>query len=265
MKQQIYFAHGNGFPSPCYRKFFSYLSPDFDISYVDKVGHHPDYPVTDNWDFLVQELIQNIEQQYTQPIIGVGHSLGGVLHFMASSQRPDLYRAVIMLDSPVLSRTKSIAVKLMKWAGYIDKITPAARTKSRKESWSNAHEAMTYLQDKSLFATFDPDCLRDYIEHGMEHNAQGVHLRFNREIEYHIYRTLPHNLTRYQHRRAVPTGLLYGKSTHVVRPGDLKYMRSRLHIQTKCTEGGHLFPFEHPAQAANDLRVLIQHLKCSQD
>lgn len=261
MKQQIYFAHGNGFPSPCYRKFFNYLASQFDINYVDKVGHDPNYPVTDNWNFLVQELIQNIEQLYSQPIIGVGHSLGGVLHFMASYQRPDLYQAVIMLDSPVLSRAKSAAVRLMKWSGYIDRITPAARTKYRKTTWPNNHDAVLYLQERALFSTFDPDCLRDYVEYGMEHNAEGVHLRFNREIEYHIYRTLPHNLSRYQHRRTVPTGLLYGKTTNVVQPGDIKYMQTHLQIQTLSTEGGHLFPFEHPEQAAQNLIELVQQLK----
>lgn len=260
MKQPIYFTHGNGFPSPCYRKFFSYLASSLDINYLDKVGHHPDYPVTDNWDFLVQELIQNIEQQYSQPIVGIGHSLGGVLHFMASRQRPELYKAVIMLDSPILSRTKSIAVRLMKWVGVIDKITPAERTKNRKQSWPNAHEAITYLRERPLFAKFDEECLHDYVKYGMEHDANGVHLRFNREIEYHIYRTMPHNLSRYQHRRVVPTGLLYGNSTNIVQPTDLKYMQSHLQIVAKCTGGGHLFPFEHPAQAAQDLMILVQQL-----
>lgn len=260
MKKTIYFAHANGFPGNCYRKLYGYLEPAFNIAYLDTIGHHDNYPVTDNWGFLVQELIQNIEQQFHQPIIGVGHSLGGVLHFIASRQRPELYEAVVMLDSPVLGRMKSIAVRLMKLTGSIDKITPAARTRYRKQSWANTAEAIDYLKDKKLFADFDPDCLSDYVLYGMDHRADGVHLRFEREIEYHIYRTLPHNLGRYRRGPKVPTGLLYGKSTNVIVPSDIHYMEKRLDCQTLGTVGGHLFPFEHPEQAARDLTVLINTL-----
>lgn len=260
MKQQIYFAHANGFPSPCYRKFFSYLSPRYDIRYVDKVGHDTEYPVTDNWDYLVQELISNIESAYTQPVFGLGHSLGGVLHYIAANKRPDLYHAVVMLDAPVLSHSKSMVVRMMKWFGIIDKITPAGRTKHRKNSWSDAQEAVNYLKERPLFANFDPDCLNDYVEHGMQHDVNGVHLAFNREIEYDIYRTLPHNLNSYRRRRVVPMGLLYGNSTNVVRKHDRKYMQEHLHIQMMDTEGGHLFPFEHPEQAAKNAETLIKSL-----
>lgn len=258
MKNFIHFAHANGFPGACYRKLYQYLAPQFDITYVDIIGHHPNYPVTDNWGHLVQELIVDIEKQHRKPIIGVGHSLGGVLHFLASQERPDLYQTVVMLDSPVLDRVRSAAVRVMKMVGMIDRITPAGRTKYRRQSWPSAQAAIEYLQTKTLFAHFDPECLADYVNFGMQHLPDGsVQLRFDRDIEYRIYRTLPHHLGRYRKQPAVATGLLYGKTTNVILPSDIHYMQQTLHIHTQVTMGGHLFPFEFPQQAAQDLTALI--------
>lgn len=259
-KPLIYFAHANGFPALCYKKLFTLLEPHFDLDFLDTIGHSKDYPVTDNWDYLVKELIVHIEK-IGQKVIGVGHSLGGVLHFLASQQRPDLYRQVIMLDAPVLNSSKSMAIRVMKFLGMIDKITPAGRTKNRKQYWHTPEEAMAYLQTKPLFASFDPDCLRDYVHYGMVHGPNGIHLRFNREIEYQIYRTLPHNLSDYRHRRKVPTALLYGNATNVIHPVDLSYMQKQMHIITHVTPGSHLFPFEHPQQAAKDLELVYHELE----
>jgi len=53
MKEVIHFAHGNGFPSPCYRQLLSGLEKEYDVKYIDRIGHNPLYPITENWHFLV--------------------------------------------------------------------------------------------------------------------------------------------------------------------------------------------------------------------
>jgi len=41
----LHFSHANGFPAACYRKMFSYLERDFEIDYVNTIGHDPRHPV----------------------------------------------------------------------------------------------------------------------------------------------------------------------------------------------------------------------------
>ena len=105
-KPLIQFAHGNGFPSSCYAALFSYLEKDYSISYVEMSGHDPNYPVTENWDYLVEEQIHAVAQ-HQRPVIGVGHSLGGVLLFRAAVYHPELFSSVILLDSPLIGHFKS--------------------------------------------------------------------------------------------------------------------------------------------------------------
>lgn len=260
MKSTVFFAHANGFPSPCYRKLFLYLSDDFDISYIEAVGHQDAYPVTDNWSFLTKELIQKIEHSQKQPVIGVGHSLGGVLHFLAACERPDLYSAIIMLDSPVYGSFKSWVIKLLKQIQLIDKVTPAGQTKNRRTSWPNRQELANYLKQKPLFQQFDAECLQDYIEFGTYDEEGKVSLRFDREIEYAIYRTIPHHLNQVKQKLTIPCGLVYGEESKVLQLKDVQYMKNALNCTVQAARGGHMFPFEFPKEAAYSLKRVIQTL-----
>src|SRR5687768_16400842 len=103
-KQIIHFAHANGFPAKTYTKLFSFLEDDFEINYIERHGHNPDFPVTDNWKLLTAELKNEIENAYDRPVIGIGHSLGGVLHLLAAAEKPELYEQIILLDAPIISR-----------------------------------------------------------------------------------------------------------------------------------------------------------------
>ena len=94
-KEIIHFAHANGFPARTYSKLFSFLETDFEINFLERHGHHPKFPVNDGWQSLRDELQAEIESRYSQPIIGVGHSLGGVLHFLVACEKPELYRQII--------------------------------------------------------------------------------------------------------------------------------------------------------------------------
>ncbi|MCX8573123.1 alpha/beta fold hydrolase, partial [Aminobacter sp. MET-1] len=85
-----------------YGKLFAALAPDYQVRHLEQHGHDPRFPVDDNWANLVAELIHHLEGG-DEPVWGVGHSLGGVLHYHAALLRPELYRGVVMLDSPVLT------------------------------------------------------------------------------------------------------------------------------------------------------------------
>ncbi|WP_426741489.1 alpha/beta fold hydrolase, partial [Pseudomonas aeruginosa] len=76
------------------------------------IGHDPDYLVGENWYNLVTEIIASIKRQAGQPVIAVGHSLGGVLSLLAAIEQPQLFKAVIMLDSPLIGAFKSSMVRL---------------------------------------------------------------------------------------------------------------------------------------------------------
>ena len=257
MRDVVHFAHGNGFPSPCYKQLLTGLQAKFDCCYIDKIGHDSRFPVTDNWHTLVDEIILSVKTQSSQPVIGVGHSLGGVLSLLAAIQEPALFKAVILLDSPLLGRVKSSLVHFSKMVGMIDHITPAYRTRGRRVHWDTREEVLSYLRHKKLFQYFTERCLGDYIDYGLQHDEAGYSLRFNPEIEYQIYRTIPHFLHKNEKKLIVPSALIYGDKSTVIDKMDLHHMKTHYGIVNFETKGTHMFPMEYPEEIAElTIRVI---------
>jgi pimeloyl-ACP methyl ester carboxylesterase len=237
---------------------FALLERDFEIGFIERIGHDPRYPVSDGWPHLVAELIDRIAGSYRGPVIAAGHSLGGFLTLRAAALRPELFRAIIVMDSPIPRRWSGTALQMVKRFGLVDRVTPAGATRGRRAQWASVEEAIAYFRGKRNFGGFDPECLRDYVTLGMEHTAGGVRLAFDPDIEYRIYRTIPHDLVRDLPALAVPAGFVWGEeSSEMRRPGLVDVTG---HFRVARVPGGHLFPFERPIDAAAAVRTLAREL-----
>lgn len=260
MKELIHFSHGNGFPALCYKQMLDGLSPEFDSCYIDRIGHNPAFPVTENWHNLVLELIDNIKKNADRPVIAVGHSLGGILSLLAATEQPQLFKAVIMLDSPLIGPFKSNMIRFAKRFGFIDRMTPGFRTRGRREHWKTHQQLIAYLKTRDLFKTFTDECLNDYITYGLDQDEQGYHLRFDRKTEYQIYCTIPHIIPNYKGKLSTPAALIYGDKSTVVDKQDVHYMKKAFKVKSVKTRGTHLFPMEHPLKAAKEITETIHQL-----
>lgn len=256
MTQLLFFAHANGFPSGTYGKLFAALGPEFEIRHLEQHAHNPRFPVTDNWPQLVDELIHHLREQ-PQPVWGVGHSLGGVLHYHAALRHPELYRGVVMLDSPVLTRVDQWVIRAAKRFGFIDRITPAGRTLGRREVFGSVEAARDYFSGKSLFRRFDPECFEAYLSHGLQADGEGLRLRFDPATEISIYRSVPHTSPGLARQLRVPLAMVRGESSNVVRRHHALSIKSMREGEYLSVPGGHMFPLEHPEDTAHMLRALF--------
>jgi pimeloyl-ACP methyl ester carboxylesterase len=257
MTQSVFFAHANGFPSATYGKLFSALAPDYQVQHLEQHGHDPRFPVNDNWSNLVDELIHHLEA-HQQPVWGVGHSLGGVLHYHAALKRPELYRGVVMLDSPVLTLADRMVIRAAKRFGFIDRITPAGRTLGRREEFLDLAEARGYFAAKGLFRRFDPECLEAYVQHGLQASGNNLRLRFDPATEISIYRSVPHTSPGRPQQLAVPLAMVRGRHSRVVLPHHAHLVRRVPQGEYLTLPGGHMFPLERPQDTAELLKQLFR-------
>lgn len=247
MKPILQFSHANGFPAQSYAPILGALSAHFDVRYLPLFGHDSRYPVTDGWPFLVNELITQIEK-YPEPVIGVGHSLGGVLTGFAASQRPDLFRCIILLDPPCLNPMKSLLLWSLKKMNRQSWVTFEAQALNRRKHWKDKETALTYFSSRPFFQSFDPKMLEAYVEHGTKLAHDGVHLVFDTGVESKIFSTLPHNYVSFQKSLKVPGSLLYGEGSNVVNWLDRALIRYWTPLEVRSVQGSHLFPFEYPEE-----------------
>ncbi len=250
IKKVIHFAHANGFPARTYSKIFDFLRHNYEIGFLERHAHDPQFPVTDGWNFLKDELRAEIKRRYDDPIVGVGHSLGGVLHFLVAIENPHLYRKIILLDAPIISRLSSRGLHALKLTKLIDRFTPAQITVYRRNLWRTKEEAFEHFKKKEKFAAFDEDVLRDYVEYGTTETEKGFELFFRPSVEAEIYRTIPHNLPQFRGRLTVPTAYIGGSDSREAKMARLSFMRKHFSIDFHFVAGSHLFPFEKPLETA---------------
>jgi pimeloyl-ACP methyl ester carboxylesterase len=260
-KPLLHFAHANSYPAGTYRQFFEILGQDFEVQALDMHAHDPHYPVQDGWGALVTELIDQLAARYAAPVILVGHSLGGMLCMMAAKQRPDLVRCVVMLDSPVLGGWRALFWRLLKNSPWADRYSPARFSERRRNLWPDAETVYNTYAAKDLFSAWAPGVLRDYLDSGLAPHRQGVQLRFTRENESAVYRSLPHHLgALVSVRYPVPIGFIGGTDSVESRQAGLGATRKLVGRHFRQIPGGHLFPMESPALAAEETRAMIASL-----
>lgn len=256
----MHFAPANGFPSGTYDKLLSFLKSDYSVISIDKVGHNPNYPVDDNWSNLTKELINYIEGNSSEPVIGVGHSLGSTLTFMAAYNRPDLFKQIIMLDPPLVYGLPALMFSVAKKTGLTNRMKLVTLTRKRRVHWASREEAEAYYKKKKPFDRFDPECLRDYIQFGTVSDQTGASLAFDSRVESDIFRTTPHNMSSFKKKLVVPGAMVIGEKTDMptrfmvngfLKKHDLHFMQFK--------DGGHLFPLEYPYKTALLIREIIDN------
>lgn len=259
-KPLLHFTHGNSYPAGTYRQLLAALADDFDVRSIDMLGHHPDFPVTDNWRLLVDQLIAQLES-YGAPAILVGHSLGGMLSMMAARQRPDLARCVVMVDSPVVAGWRACVWRQIKRRGLGERFSPARLSSRRRHVFPSRQAAYDHYAAKDIFARWAPGVLDDYLEHGLEPHPDGVQLRFSRAVETAIYRTLPHTMGgALDGNYPVPIGFIGGRTSAELGQAGAGATRKLVGEHFVMVDGGHLFPLEAPQATARQIAAMIAHL-----
>ncbi len=261
-KPKIHFAHANGFSAKTYNKLFSFLAEDFEINYLERHAHNPKFPVANGWERLRDELREDIEKRYAgEKVVGVGHSLGGILHLLVAVEKPELYEAIVLLDAPIISRLSSFGIKILKRAGLLEKIPLVKSTRFRRSRWRTRDEAFEHFLTKEKFQKFDEEVLRHYVEHGTIEDESGVNLFFKPSVEAKIYQTLPDYLPKLKGKLKIPAAYIGGTRSQEARLARLGFMRKHFSFQFRFVEGTHLFPFEKPLETAVTIKEIIKTIR----
>lgn len=262
----LVFSHGNSFPASTYRVMLDSLrARGFDVSAIEKYGHDPAYPVTDNWPHLVRQLADFARAQVRAgeraPLL-VGHSLGGILSLMCAALHPELASGVVLLDSPVVAGWRARGLGLAKRTpGLMERISPSQVARRRRNGWQGREAVFEHFRAKKVFAAWDPQVLHDYVDHGT-FDADGTwQLAFDPAIESRIYDTLPHNIATVlrQHPLQCPVAFVGGLQSRELRQvGGIEGTRRIARGRVMMIDGTHLFPMEKPLATAAAVEACLR-------
>jgi pimeloyl-ACP methyl ester carboxylesterase len=266
----IIFSHANGYVAPVYGVLFAHLrARGLQVAAIEKYGHDPLYPVSDNWPHLVQQLVDFAAQEKTrrgEAAWLVGHSLGGYLSLMAACVAPQLVKGVVLLDSPVLGGWRAGMVRVSKRTGIVESFSPGKLSRKRRQHWPSVEAALAHFKSKKVFAQWHPQVLEDYANYGTQEalvngRTERV-LSFDRSVETAIYNTLPDQLAPAIKKAQIPCPVAFigGTGSGEIRQVGMALTERVTQGRIMMLDGGHLFPMEKPLVTAAAIEAALLNL-----
>ncbi len=274
----LHIAHANGYPPQCYRSLAEALADSCRV-----VGLRT-RPMTAgiaaaaalaNWHPMADDLVAALDvlaaAEQTGPIVGLGHSLGGVLTLYAAVARPDLFASVVLID-PVFLMPSDVEGAADEADEGDDGPSPRAAlvrgAVGRRTTWDSVEDAFDHFRTKPVFARFDDAALRAYVhgstmgtgrQRGAMSGASDASrtLSIPREWEAQIYRTPPTDVWDVLPRLTVPTLAIRGALSDTLSPAAWQRWQALQPAATfvELPGVGHLLPFEAPGAVADAIRA----------
>ena len=259
----IHLAHANGFPPAAYGPLAEVLTERFHVvglpartlwpgSWPESISdQHP----------LADDLVDGLDTLGLRDIYGVGHSLGGVLTLWAAIRRPDLFRAVVLIDPVILPPSWLQVIRLMRWLGlywYQPRVQGALH---RRRVWPDRPACYEHYRAKRLFARWPEPSLRAYVEAGTRPRADGqVELVYPPEWEARVFATTPTGIWEDVPQLRVPALFVRGERSEVFRPECQRLIARQLPGAqfVVIPNAGHLAPLERPVETGAAIREFLQ-------
>ncbi len=264
MKPPIHFAHANGFPPGCYKQLLAAISSDRAVFCLPfrPLDERSEPTSVQTWDDLADDLIHFLETQVKRPVVGIGHSLGGIVTLLAADRRPDLFHSLVLLDPVFLSR-RIYLLKQITPHRFREHLVPLARiSRKRRNEWPSFGEARFHLREKRVFSKITDDVFEDMLEAMLIRNEDGqVRLAFSRKWESRIYTTVTSPWKALE-RVSLPLLIIRGEESNTITPKiweRMKAIHPKGHFK-QVAGAGHLFPLEKPEITAQWVNTFFRGL-----
>jgi pimeloyl-ACP methyl ester carboxylesterase len=217
-----------------------------------------------HWRELARDLIQFLSEVTTGPVIGVGHSLGAITTLYGAAARPELFRAVVLIDPVIfplpMSPVLAVAVKL----GLSSRARLPTLTRRRRMEWPSREAVFDSFRRASVLARWTDTALWDYVVAVTEAEpAGGVRLRYPRDWEARIFETVPPDSWLMMPRlRRIPTLVLRGELSTTFTRGAMRTMRwfmpGARYVEVEGAD--HFVPMMHPEKTAELVLAFLEGL-----
>ncbi|MDF1693142.1 MAG: alpha/beta hydrolase [Zhongshania sp.] len=231
--EPLLFAAANGFPIGSYQTFLSHFKYDYRIAGLENRGMwgnaHP--PRNFTWRDHADDLIAFLDHQAdfnSQPVIAMGHSIGGTVLALAAVKRPDLFKAVLMFDPATIPGRFLPMLASLAPTQVMGRTNLVKRTKNRQQLWPSRQAFIDYHRHKAAYRHFSEPAFTEYAEAGLIEQTDGqFKLAYSREWEAHNFQ---HTYSPWQTLRhiQVPSLILRAEHSYLHKPKEFESRVKRL-------------------------------------
>lgn len=267
--EPLHFLHANGYPPECYQPLFEHLQKQYHVFGMKLRPLWDDAKMDDlqDWHPLSEDLLRFLADREPVPVIGVGHSIGGIVTLRAALRDPKKFRALILLDPVLFVPSFLVLWNFVRGIGLGDKLHPLISTaRKRRREFDDRETVFRGYRNRSIFKNVNDKNLWRYIE-GITKpkSGGGFELVYTPEWEAHIYLSglRDFDLWRGLPNLEVPTLFIRGAETDTFLEKAAKLVKRRNpKIQIKTIQNAtHILPLEHPQEVAEIINKFSQNLK----
>ena len=267
--QPLHFLHANGYPPECYQPLFEHLQKQYHVFGMKLRPLWDDAKMDDlqDWHPLSEDLLRFLADREPVPVIGVGHSIGGIVTLRAALRDPKKFRALILLDPVLFVPSFLVLWNFVCGIGLGDKLYPLISiARKRRREFDDRETVFRGYRNRSIFKNVNDKNLWRYIE-GITKpkSGGGFELVYTPEWEAHIYQSglRDFDLWRGLPNLEVPTLFIRGAETDTFLEKAAKLVKRRNpKIQIKTIQNAtHILPLEHPQEVAEIINKFSQNLK----
>lgn len=252
----LHFLHANGYPPDCYKPLLELYQSKYRVFGMMLRPLWPDSKLQDirDWHPLSDDLLRFLSHRGPAPVIGVGHSIGGIVTLRAAIHDPGKFNALVLLDPVLFVPSFLIMWNIARAMGLGYRIHPKiAGSLKRRRTFDDLNLVFRGYRNRDVFKYMSDENLRAYIEGIARPKVRGGYeLAFSPEWESHIYLTglRDFDLWRGLEKLESPTLIIRGADTDTFLEKAARLVRQKqpkIRIET-LENSTHLLPLERPQE-----------------
>jgi len=260
-----HFAHATGFCAGTYTPIAEKLCHRLRVLGMDDRGHGRTTAKADprnlkNWDVFAEDQEQFFKH-LREPVIAIGHSRGAVASLLLAIKRPDMIRALILIDPTILPFSWMWWWYLAKKTGFAKRVPIAARAARRNPLWPDTETILNTYRAKHPFRSWGRGFLEGYIADGTTPtNNGGIRLSCTPEWESRCFSVCSHDIWRYIPQIRQPTLVLYGAASDTfLAPAVKRFQTKTPHaVISRFDRTSHFVPMERPDDTVEAIFTFLQ-------
>jgi pimeloyl-ACP methyl ester carboxylesterase len=264
--QRIHLLHGTGFSAGTLLPLVHLMPENWDCYISNIPGHGGSTWFDDrmpNWlalaDALAESIRKEMDVENKGPVIGIGHSFGGVLTLIAASRNPDVFSRVVLLDPIIVLPVMSVLQYLMRASGLWRYTASFKSVNNRKKQWQNIAEMKNELSQKRLYRNFDAQVMEHFLHSASHINQEGQReLSCSPRWEASIFGSFPKSLWKSIKKLQVKTDIVTAEETFFfVSQGVEAASKKNKHVKLHEFGRSHCFPMEEPVETTEFILRLL--------
>jgi pimeloyl-ACP methyl ester carboxylesterase len=264
----MHFLHANGYPPDCYQPLLELLHTQYRLFGMTLRPLWPNSKMQEiqDWRPFSEDLLRFLSDRGTDPVIGVGHSIGGIVTLRAAIRDPKKFRAIILLDPVLFVPSFLVMWNFFRAIGLGSKVHPKiAGALKRRRTFDNLDMVFRGYRSREVFRYMNDESLRAYINGITRPDGNGgFELVFSPEWESRIYLTglRDFDLWRELPNLKVPTLIIRGTETDTFLEQAAKLVKQKQpKVKIEALEQStHILPLEHPQKIFDLMQSFLKEV-----